>query len=97
MTKLMTLVGTGALLWQSAALAGTCKIHSASAPGHWRFFRVYDAHTGEVLLRQAVNGGDSKAVTSKHNQVRIESKLPGHRNYRPGPLAACKGDNTISV
>jgi hypothetical protein len=97
MTKLMALVGIGVLLGESAALAETCNIHSTSPPGHWRFYRVYDARTGEVLLRQAINGGDTKLVTAKHDHVRIESKLPGHLNYRAGPTAACKGGNTIRV
>jgi hypothetical protein len=93
--KTIVLLAIAALLSGSAPLELTCKLQSKSPAGEWRFFRVYDASTGEVLLRQAVNGGDRKTIYSKHDQVRVESKLPGHTVYQPSTFAPCKGGNTI--
>ena len=93
--KLMALMAIGVFVGESAALAGTCNIQSTTPPGVWRFFRIYDAGTGEVLLRQAINGGDTKSVTSKHDQVRVEFKTPGSTKYQVGATAPCKDDNTI--
>ena len=95
MAKLFALISLYALLGETAALAGTCQIQSADPPGQWKFFRVYDAKTGEVVRAQAINGGDAKEVISKHDQVRVEFKLPGDIQYRPGFAAECKGGNTI--
>jgi len=91
----MALMVIGVFLGESAAVAGTCNIQSSSPPGVWRFFRVYDGGSGEVLLRQAISGGDSKSVTSKSDQVRVEFKLPGHTKYQVGATATCKDGNTI--
>ena len=93
--KTIALLAIAALLSGSAPLELACKLQSRGPAGEWRFFRVYDASTGEVLLRQAVNGGDRKTIYSKHDQVRVEFKLPGHTVYQPSTVVPCKGGDTI--
>ncbi len=95
MAKLFALISLYALLGETAALAGTCHIQSTNPPGQWKFFRVHDAKTGEVVRAQAINGGDSKELTSKHDQVKVEFKLPGDIQYRGAFVAPCKDGNTI--
>ena len=74
-----------------------CKVQSSSAPGQWKFIRIYDASTGVVIWRQAINGGDSKRVTSNGPSVRIETKLPGYIKYTPAGTHTCSGGKTIRV
>lgn len=93
--KLLTLIAIGAVLGETAALAGTCKVQSSKAPGQWTFVRVYDLDTGKVVLRQGINGGDSKEVTVKGHRMKIEHKLAGHRNYVAGPMTDCKAGQTV--
>jgi hypothetical protein len=83
------------LLGEGGALAESCKVQSSSPPGQWKFVRAYDPDTGAVVLRQAINGGDSKSVTVSGRHVRVESKLPGHTHYQPAVVASCKGGNTV--
>ena len=93
--KLLVLVAIAALSAESPALAKSCRIQSTDPPGQWKFFRAYDADTGAVVLRQAINGGDSKPVTVSGRRVRVETKLPGHTRYQPAVVVACTGGNTI--
>jgi hypothetical protein len=77
------------------ALAETCNIQSRRAPGEWKFVKVYDADTGEIVYQQAVSGGVNKQVTVSGQRVRIDSKLPGYIDYEAGAVALCKGGNTV--
>jgi hypothetical protein len=70
-------------------------VENSSAPGSWKFVRAYDADTGEVVLRKAINGGDSAKVTVSGTTARIEYKLAGHTRYQTAIIAACKGGNTL--
>jgi hypothetical protein len=95
MLSLVTLIAVSALLGESPALAKGCKVQSSKAPGQWTFVRVHDVDTGQVVLRQGINGGDSKHVTVSGHRIRIEHKLAGHKNYRSDAVADCKGGNTV--
>ena len=96
MRKLIGLFVLSALLAGSPALAETCKVHNNRSPGSWIFVQVYDADTGHVVLRQAINGGDSKEVTVSGHRARVDQKPAGHRNYSTGAVSACKKGNTIT-
>jgi hypothetical protein len=96
MWKLIGLVAAIALLGESAALAETCKVRNHRAPGDWVFVHVHDADTGQIVLRQAINGGDSKNVTVSGHRARVDQKPAGYRQYKTGSIAVCKGGNTIS-
>ena len=78
-----------------ASAPATCQLQSISPRGSWRFFRVVDVRTGEIVMAQAINGGDVKQIYPKHSQVRVEHKLPGHTVYQKGPPVECKGGITI--
>jgi hypothetical protein len=93
--KAVVLFAIAALLGESGALAGSCRIQSTNPPGQWKFVRAYDPDNGTIVLRQAINGGDSKQVTVSGHHVRVESKLPGHTHYHSGPVAPCKGGNIV--
>jgi len=93
--KPVALFAIAALLVESAALAESCKVQSTSPPGQWKFVRAYDPDTNEVVLRQAINGGDSKPVTVAGDHVRVEYKLPGHTRYQPAVVAPCKDGNVV--
>jgi hypothetical protein len=95
MFKLVTLVAVGAFLGESAALAGSCNVQSSKPHGHWTFVHVYDVDNGHIVLRQAINGGDSKHVTVSGHRLRVEHKTAGHRMYRADPEADCKDGNTV--
>ena len=85
----------GAEIATAAPAPPTCRLQSTSPKGSWRFFRVVDARTGEIVFAQAINGGDVKQIYPKHSLVRIEHKLPGHTVYQKGPTVECKGEMTI--
>ena len=78
-----------------ASAPTSCQLQSTSPRGRWRFFRVVDVRTGEIIFAQAINGGDVKQIYPKHSQVRIEHKLPGHTVYQKGATVECKGGITI--
>ena len=66
-------------------------MQNASAPGAYKFVRVHDADSGAVVLRKAINGGDSVELTVSGGRVRIEFKQPGQKGlpvrasrYLPG-------------
>jgi hypothetical protein len=84
-----------AALLEGAAFAGTCSVQNSAAPGDWRFVHVYDVKKSEIVLRQAINGGDSKEVTVSGNKIRVDHKRAGNRNYATGPVTACKDGNTV--
>jgi len=96
MWKLIGLFAAVALLGENAASAETCKVRNHRAPGDWTFVHVYDVDTGHVVLRQAINGGDSKEVTVSGHRARVDQKPAGHRQYKTGAIAVCKGGNTVS-
>jgi hypothetical protein len=76
----------------------TCNIENGSSPaGEWKFVRAYDAVTGEVVLRQAIKAGDSKSVTVSGEEVRLEYKLAGDKDYHSAQTTQCKGGNTIRI
>ncbi|HEU4809749.1 MAG TPA: hypothetical protein VFS69_03730 [Sphingomicrobium sp.] len=76
----------------------TCSIENGSSPaGEWKFVRAYDAVSGEVVLRQAIKAGDSKSVTVSGEEVRLEYKLAGDKDYHSAQTAQCKGGNTIRI
>lgn len=81
----------------SVALAESCRIQNASAAGLWKFIRAYDPETGHVVLRQAVNGQDSKPATVTGSTIRVEYKLAGHTHYHSAKVVTCKGGNTVSI
>lgn len=84
-----------AALLEGAAVAGTCKVQNAAKPGDWRFVHVYDVKKSEIVLRQAINGGDSKSVTVSGDRVRVNHKYPGSKGYKAGPVVACKNGNIV--
>jgi len=76
----------------------TCNIQNGSSPaGEWKFVRAYDAVSGEVVLRQAIKAGDSQSVTVSGEEVRLEYKLAGDKDYHSTQTAQCKGGNTIRI
>src|SRR5688500_5188904 len=91
----LSLVAIAAFLSPAEAFAGSCSIQSTRAPGEWKFAKVYDADTGKIVLRQVVNGGDTKQVVVSGERVRVDSKLPGDIDYRTGSVALCKDENII--
>lgn len=95
MLKLVAAAALGLLLVESGAVAGTCKVKNSKPAGHWTFVQVYDADTNNVVLRQAINGGDTKNVTVSRHSVRVDHKFAGQRQYKTGAVAACKDGNTI--
>ena len=84
-----------ASLLEGTAAAGTCKVQNTAAPGQWRFVHVYDVKKSEIVLRQAINGGDSKEVTVSGERVRVNHKHPGGKTYTAGAIAICKNGNTV--
>ena len=96
MWNLFGLFAAAALLGEGVALAGNCKVRNSRAPGDWTFVHVHDVDTGQIVMRQAINGGDSKNVTVSGRRVRIDQKPAGHRQYKTGAITVCKGGNTIS-
>jgi hypothetical protein len=96
-TKVLTLAGIIAVLIHGEAFAESCNIQSTRPPGEWKFVRVYDADTGAIVLRQAINGGVNKQVVVSGERVRVDSKLPGDMDYRTGAVALCKGGNIVKV
>jgi hypothetical protein len=96
MRRIAALAALLALLGESPALAESCKVRNGRSAGNWIFVQVYDVDKGQVVLRQAINGGDSKDVTVSGHRARVDQKPAGHRNYKAGAVAACKGGNTIS-
>jgi len=96
MRKLIGLFALAALVAESPALADSCKVRNGRSPGSWIFVQVYDADTGHVVLRQAINGGDSKEVTVSGHRARVDQKPAGHRNYDTGAVAVCKRGGTIT-
>ena len=96
MTRQQVLIGIAAAsILEGAAVAGTCKVQSWAAAGDWRFVDVYDVTKSEIVLRQAINGGDSKDVTVTGDRIRVNHKRSGNRNYAAGPVADCKNGNTV--
>ena len=90
-------IAAGAEMAAGPAGAGNCKVQNASAPGAYKFVRVHDADSGAVVLRKAINGGDSVELTVSGGRVRIEFKQPGQKDYRSGPVAICRDGNTLRV
>ena len=97
MASLAQIAAGLALASGSPTTADTCNIQSSSAPGEWIFFRVYDAATGQEILRTAINGGDVKTIAVDHDRVKIERKAPGQSQYRTAAVATCKDGNTIKA
>ena len=96
MTKhILAFAVTAAALLEGGAFAGTCKVQNAAKPGDWRFVHVYDVKKSEIVLRQAINGGDSKEVTVSGERVRVNHKRPGSKAYAAGAIAICKNGNTV--
>ena len=89
------LVIVAALFAERNAIAGTCNVRSSAPVDRWRFVQVYDVDRNEVVLRQAVKGGDSKPVTVSGERIRVAYKLPGATRYKPGVEALCKEGSTI--
>jgi hypothetical protein len=83
-------LGTG-----SEAIAGTCNVQSTRAPGHWKFIKVYDVDTGKVVLQKVFNGGEHREVVVRGERVRVDWKLPGGKDYKPGAVVICKDGNTV--
>ncbi|MFL6733516.1 MAG: hypothetical protein ACJ8EY_02340 [Sphingomicrobium sp.] len=81
----------------AGALASSCKVQNASAPGHWKFIRAFDPVNQEQVLGQAIDGGDTKSLTVKGKTVRVDSKLAGHVNYSRARVLTCKGGNIIRL
>lgn len=89
-------MGALAILFAAAPVrAESCQVHNASAPGVWKFVRVYDVDTGQVVLRRAINGGDSVEVTVSGSRARVEFKLAGYTRYKTSVTGTCKGGNTL--
>lgn len=95
--KLATLAGLSALIIGSQALAETCNVESIRAPGEYLFIKVFDPDTGEIVLQRAIKGGTPIEVTVSGERVRVDSKLPGGVDYKPGAIATCKSGNTIKL
>jgi hypothetical protein len=81
----------------TVATAGECRVQNASQRGQWKFIRAYDVTDNIVVLRQPINGGDSKPVTVKGASVRVEYKLAGDKHYHPAHVAACEGGNVVRI
>jgi len=96
--KLLAWIAMAGLASAASAKDQTCEIHNASSPaGQWKFVRASDPLTGEVVLRQAIKSGDSKSATVTGQQVRIEVKQAGDRDYHPARTSECKSGNTIRI
>jgi hypothetical protein len=90
-------IAVTALLVPSTALAESCKVQNSNAAGQWKFVRVYDADTGQVVLRQAINGGDSKDVTVSGTRARVEYKLAGDAQYHSATIGTCKAGSVLKT
>jgi len=89
-------MGALAILFSAAPVqAETCQVQNTSAPGLWKFVRVYDVDTGQVVLRRAINGGDSVEVRVSGIRARVEFKLAGYTRYKTSANGTCKGGNTL--
>ena len=86
-----------AVLVPSTAFADSCKVQNSSPPGQWKFVRVYDADTGQIVLRQAINGGDSKDVTLTGTRARVEYKLAGDAQYHSATIETCKAGSVLKT
>lgn len=75
----------------------SCKILWNGPADEWRFVKVYEQSTGEVVFQSVVRGGESHGVYVKTPRIRIESKWAGDKNYHPGPTASCKGGITVRI
>jgi hypothetical protein len=92
---LYLLAGMTATLGAANASAETCHIQSTSAPGTWRFVKVYDVDTGTTVMQRALDGGATREVSVSGQQVRIDFKNAGGKHYKAGPVATCKNGNTV--
>jgi len=81
----------------ASAATETCDIQNASAPGRWKFVRVYDVADGKVVLSQAMNGGDLRPVTVKGRSVRVEYKLAGDLQYHSSRVASCHKGAIVKI
>lgn len=75
----------------------SCKIQYSGPVDEWRFLKVYEQSTGEVVLQTVIKGGDSKSVFVKTPRIVITSKWAGDKNYRSHPVTSCAGGNTIRM
>ena len=91
----IALLATAVVLLESQAGAETCMIHNSGPAGEWKFFRVHDADTGQIVLQQAIKGGDSRQVEVSKERVTVSSKFPGYRQYSQPIASTCKGGNTV--
>ena len=87
--------GLLALGTASAGMAGTCNVQSTRAPGHWKFVKVFDVDTGEIVFQKVIDGGKLHEVTVSGERARVDWKLPGGKDYKAGPVSSCKDGNTV--
>lgn len=96
--KLLAWLAMATFATAASAKEQTCDIQNASSPsGEWKFVRASDPLTGEVVLRQAIKSGDSRSATVTGQQVRIEVKRAGDRDYHSARTSECKSGNTIRI
>lgn len=72
-----------------------CKIMYQAAPDEWRFVKVYELSSGEVVLQTVIRGGDSREVYVASPRIRIDSKWAGDVDYKPGAQSQCAKGETI--
>jgi hypothetical protein len=95
--RFIAIAALAALLVETPALAETCMIEITGPEGQWKFVQVFDVATGNMVMGQAIRSGEVKTVTITGDQVRVDWKLSGYRDYRTGEVTTCRGGNRIRV
>ena len=75
----------------------SCKVLWNGPSDEWRFVKIYEQSTGEIVFQSVVRGGESRGVYVKTPRIRVESKWAGDKNYHAGPTTDCKGGNTVRI
>ena len=74
-----------------------CKIMYQAPSDRWRFIKVYEVSSGQVVLQTVISGGRSRDVYVASPSIRIDSKWAGDVAYRPGLPVSCAHGATIKI
>ena len=75
----------------------SCKILYQAPTDRWRFVKVYELSSGQVVLQTVISGGRSRDVYVASPSIRIDSKWAGDVAYRPGLPVRCADGATIRI
>jgi hypothetical protein len=91
----------GAIILGSMLLAGpydtgpNCKVMYQGTPDDWRFVKVYEVATGQIVLQTVIRGGSTSDVYVASPSIRIYSKWAGDLDYKPGQPVQCEKGATV--